>query len=108
MTLEELIQRRGVDRPSYQKQGLPEESAWAKGYWAGWESAYNDLKEILIQNNFNLSITVISDEPVTNVHNENERCYDCFLQTNCEKARHIENYRLKGCHKFISDRKVMN
>lgn len=107
MTLEELIQQRGVNRPTYHGQGLGQESDWAKGYWSGWEAAYNDLKEILIQNNFNLSITVVDGHPLSNAHNDNERCYACLLSTDCERAKHAENYRFSGCYSFIPDGKVV-
>jgi hypothetical protein len=71
MTLKELIQIRGVDRPAYHKQGLTSGAEWAKGYWSGWESAYNDLKEILVFNGYNLDTVVIEDK-VSNTENSQQ------------------------------------
>lgn len=33
--------------------------------------------------------------------NERQSCMYCKKQDICEKATHIENYRLKGCHEFV-------
>ena len=32
---------------------------------------------------------------------ERQSCMCCKKQDICEKATHIENYRLKGCHEFV-------
>lgn len=32
---------------------------------------------------------------------ERQFCMYCKKQDICEKATHIENYRLKGCHEFV-------
>ena len=33
--------------------------------------------------------------------NERQSCIYCKKQNTCEKATHIENYQLRGCHEFI-------
>lgn len=49
MDLESLIKIRGIDKPDYDRAGIPEDNYWT-AYYNGWRDAYRDLKEIIEQN----------------------------------------------------------
>ena len=53
MTLKEIIELRG------NKYTPCSASDFQKGYETGWKWAYQDIKEILGQNNFNMDVEVI-------------------------------------------------
>lgn len=57
MTLGELIEKRGH---KYDEQiGRTSVADWYAGYMLGWRWAYQDLKEILEQNGFDMNCIVI-------------------------------------------------
>ena len=63
-TLREIIDWR-QQKSSYHSQGLPSGSWW-EGYYEGWRWAYQDLKEILEQNSFDMDVIVVHDKPCGN------------------------------------------
>lgn len=70
MTLAELIHARGH---KFDKEiGVPCSDHW-NGYKTGWYWAYQDLKEILEHNGFNMNVEVMS--PRTNTSQEAEIAY---------------------------------
>jgi len=59
-TLGEII---SIRQNKYNKDKKnPSYTDFFQGYFAGWYSAYRDLKEILEQNGFDMSVLVIKEE----------------------------------------------
>jgi hypothetical protein len=59
LTLEEIIEAR---QNKYQDETDRTPSEFFKGYYSGWYWAYQDLKEILQQNDFDMEIPVVNND----------------------------------------------
>ncbi len=62
LTLAELIELRGNRDGDFFRNGWHTANDLGQGHYYGWKRAYQDLKEILEQNDFDMSVIVIGEK----------------------------------------------